>query len=68
MTAARKHKCPRCKTETAWENKPDPPFCSKKCRMIDLGHWADEAYRIPTEEQPMSEENLIPFQSGESEE
>ena len=25
---------------------PEVPFCSKRCRMIDLGMWADEEYRI----------------------
>ncbi|MBM3393106.1 MAG: DNA gyrase inhibitor YacG [Betaproteobacteria bacterium] len=25
------------------------PFCSERCRLIDLGQWATESYRIPTE-------------------
>ncbi len=28
------------------------PFCSKRCRLLDLGNWADESYRIATLEQP----------------
>ncbi len=24
------------------------PFCSKRCRIIDLGNWADETYKIST--------------------
>ena len=28
------------------------PFCSERCRTIDLGRWLDERYRIPTREEP----------------
>ena len=28
------------------------PFCSERCRTIDLGRWLDERYRIPTAEPP----------------
>jgi uncharacterized protein len=27
------------------------PFCSERCKMIDLGAWATESYRVPAEEQ-----------------
>ncbi len=30
----------------AW---PDFPFCSRRCRSIDLGRWLDEEYRLPAE-------------------
>ena len=46
----RKIKCPTCRKETAWENNPHRPFCSDRCRLIDLGRWALEGYRIPGEE------------------
>jgi hypothetical protein len=32
---------------TNWQGNPDRPFCSPRCRLIDLGRWADETYRIP---------------------
>lgn len=38
--------CPVCKTETTWEENPVRPFCSERCRIIDLGKWASEEYRI----------------------
>ncbi|MBI2181503.1 MAG: DNA gyrase inhibitor YacG [Deltaproteobacteria bacterium] len=44
-------KCPTCKTEVQWENNPHRPFCSERCRLIDLGAWATERYKIPAEEQ-----------------
>jgi endogenous inhibitor of DNA gyrase (YacG/DUF329 family) len=32
------------------------PFCSERCKMIDLGEWASETYRLPAqEESPDSE-------------
>lgn len=40
-------RCPHCRKPVVWENNPDRPFCCERCRMIDLGRWADEAYRIP---------------------
>jgi endogenous inhibitor of DNA gyrase (YacG/DUF329 family) len=39
--------CPVCKKKTAREN-PDFPFCSPRCRLIDLGEWAAEKYVIST--------------------
>jgi len=39
-------KCPTCRVETAWENNPHRPFCSKRCQMIDLGAWVEERYKI----------------------
>jgi endogenous inhibitor of DNA gyrase (YacG/DUF329 family) len=41
--------CPICKKETAWENNPFRPFCSERCRLVDLGKWASGDYRIPGE-------------------
>ncbi len=39
-------KCPICKTEVRIGD-PEMPFCSERCRTLDLGAWATEAYRIP---------------------
>ncbi len=41
-------KCPTCGTDVAWSTKsPFRPFCSEKCRLIDLGDWASENHAIP---------------------
>jgi endogenous inhibitor of DNA gyrase (YacG/DUF329 family) len=47
----RKVPCPRCGALSAFDpaNKWRP-FCSERCKMIDLGAWAAEDYRVPTEE------------------
>jgi len=49
--------CPTCGKPVAWqaENK-FRPFCSERCRKIDLGAWAAEEYRVPVQEKPDEEE------------
>ncbi|MBI4123503.1 MAG: DNA gyrase inhibitor YacG [Betaproteobacteria bacterium] len=53
MQSVRKVPCPRCgrrapfSAENQWR-----PFCSERCRLIDLGLWASEGYRVPSEEPP----------------
>lgn len=42
--------CPTCKKITTWEENPWRPFCSERCKLIDLGKWASEEYRIEGEE------------------
>ena len=42
--------CPRCGKRIELEGNPQRPFCSLPCRLIDLGRWLDERYRIPVEE------------------
>jgi uncharacterized protein len=34
---------------------PFRPFCSERCKLIDLGRWAGGEYRIPTKEKPSNE-------------
>lgn len=44
--------CPTCKKDVEWsEQNPYRPFCSKRCKLIDLGEWAKESFAIPVEEQ-----------------
>jgi endogenous inhibitor of DNA gyrase (YacG/DUF329 family) len=41
---------------------PQFPFCSPRCKTIDLGRWLGESYRIPAEEpeEPAFEERDVP--------
>ena len=40
--------CPQCGKPAAWDRANRyRPFCSERCRIIDLGAWASENYRIP---------------------
>ncbi|MCG7598945.1 DNA gyrase inhibitor YacG [Halomonas sp. McH1-25] len=42
--------CPQCRTKVVWSmDNPYRPFCSKRCRLLDLGAWADESHRIAGE-------------------
>jgi endogenous inhibitor of DNA gyrase (YacG/DUF329 family) len=41
-----KVKCPTCRKLNEWNNNPFRPFCSERCKMIDLGAWASEEYKI----------------------
>ena len=45
----RKVRCPHCGKiiEYSLENSYRP-FCTERCKMIDLGEWADEKFKIPT--------------------
>lgn len=38
-------RCPTCRTEVPI-GSPDVPFCSDRCRLIDLGKWASGDYKI----------------------
>jgi uncharacterized protein len=42
-------KCPTCRREIDWANSPFRPFCSERCRLIDLGAWLSEQRAIPGE-------------------
>jgi uncharacterized protein len=43
--------CPGCGATIEWDPRnPFRPFCSERCKLIDLGQWATGAYRIPQEE------------------
>jgi endogenous inhibitor of DNA gyrase (YacG/DUF329 family) len=49
--AAKMVACPGCGTPIAWSlENPFRPFCSERCKLIDLGQWATGAYRIAQEE------------------
>jgi len=42
--------CPTCKKKTTWTSQNIyRPFCSKRCKLIDLGDWADEKFKIEGE-------------------
>ena len=49
---ANKMKCPLCHKEVEFGGNPFRPFCSERCKMIDLGRWAGEDYRVPSLEKP----------------
>jgi uncharacterized protein len=46
-------RCPICGKDVLPrpQNKA-APFCSPRCRQVDLGKWLNEEYRVPTNESP----------------
>jgi endogenous inhibitor of DNA gyrase (YacG/DUF329 family) len=40
-------RCPICRKQVEWEGNPFRPFCSERCKLIDLDNWLSERYRIP---------------------
>lgn len=59
------HPCPICRKKIEYARATDLatfPFCSERCRLVDLGRWLDEGYVIS---QPISPADLL---SGAEEE
>ncbi|MGH9354942.1 MAG: DNA gyrase inhibitor YacG [Terriglobia bacterium] len=40
-------RCPICKKQTQLKGDPYRPFCSERCKLLDLDNWLGERYRIP---------------------
>ena len=40
-------RCPVCSVEIDLAVVVTAPFCSERCRVIDLGRWLDESYAVP---------------------
>jgi endogenous inhibitor of DNA gyrase (YacG/DUF329 family) len=48
--------CPTCQRPVEWtESSRWRPFCSERCKLIDLGAWASEKHAIPGEPLPENE-------------
>ena len=62
-----KERCPICDRKmhgASTAEWPQFPFCSPKCKLIDLGRWLGEGYRVPVE---ASEEEEEPAEEEENE-
>jgi endogenous inhibitor of DNA gyrase (YacG/DUF329 family) len=57
-------RCPICKKPVAFED-PNMPFCSDRCRAIDLGNWATEKYAVATPASPDEPEAPDEAEHGE---
>ncbi len=58
MTTVLTVKCPTCQAPVLWQPENEyRPFCSHRCKLIDLGAWADESYKVPAnDDEPLSED------------
>ena len=50
-------KCPSCNKPVQWQDNPHRPFCSERCKLLDLGKWVSEEYRVPGKAVPTADEN-----------
>ena len=49
--------CPSCGKPVIWNGENHwRPFCSERCKSLDLGAWAAERYRVPVEQAPQPED------------
>jgi len=63
--------CPTCNKPVEWQDNPFRPFCSERCKLVDLGKWVSEEYRVPgkpvSTESPEDEEDPAGSDSSSSE-
>jgi len=43
--------CPQCGKPSTWTDNPFRPFCCERCKLIDLGAWANEDYKVADKDQ-----------------
>ncbi len=58
------YECPGCRTVIRVERREDAPyrpFCSERCKMIDLGKWLDGTYAISEPISPSEPEQVTPY-------
>jgi endogenous inhibitor of DNA gyrase (YacG/DUF329 family) len=58
-------KCPTCRREIDWSASEFRPFCSERCRLIDLGAWLTEKHAIPGEAPDVGTEVAEDADSGD---
>ena len=58
-----KVKCPICDAAMPgnWTEYPEYPFCTKRCKLVDLGRWLGEGYTVSGDDRGKS----TPGQSGD---
>jgi endogenous inhibitor of DNA gyrase (YacG/DUF329 family) len=55
-TPSKKVTCPTCGGKSVYDvNNAFRPFCSERCKNIDLGAWASESFRVPSDAPPEDE-------------
>jgi len=58
--------CPTCQQSVEWlATNPYRPFCSERCRLIDLGEWFSEERKIASDDATAETADIIPLFSAE---
>ncbi|MER3430372.1 MAG: DNA gyrase inhibitor YacG [Blastocatellia bacterium] len=50
--------CPICGKQTDWEGNEYRPFCTERCKLLDLGAWVSGEYGLPVEPASLTDEDL----------
>jgi endogenous inhibitor of DNA gyrase (YacG/DUF329 family) len=58
-------RCPTIEREFTPAESKALPFCSERCRLIDLGRWLDEGYSLPVVADPEADELPEQFEADE---
>ena len=65
MKRAATVKCPTCKKRGDWFDTPYGPFCSQRCKLIDLGKWLGGEHVIAEPLRPEHLEKFAELPAGE---
>lgn len=60
----RRVRCPTCRRWGDWFAGPYGPFCSQRCKLVDLGRWLGEEYRFS---EPLAPASMSPTEAERSE-
>ena len=53
-------KCPICGKPVEWKDNPFRPFCSERCKLVDLGRWVNDEYSVPGQPIPQESDETPP--------
>ncbi len=57
-------KCPICGKPVEWKDNPFRPFCSERCKLVDLGRWVSDEYSVPGSPLPQESDETPPPQTS----
>ncbi|MBM3837394.1 MAG: DNA gyrase inhibitor YacG [Verrucomicrobia bacterium] len=60
-----KVKCPTCQKQGHWLSGAHGPFCSERCKLVDLGKWLGEEHRLSEPLRPEHFQGYEELTSGE---
>lgn len=63
MSKPKQYQCPVCK-KLLERDASTFPFCCERCKIVDLGNWASEKYRVPVSESSDRPDAAVDEESG----
>lgn len=64
MTVTPASPCPTCRKRGRWLDTPSAPFCSPRCKLVDLGRWLGEEHRVSVPLRPSDFDGYDHLPSG----